>query len=169
MTTNFDAVLAHVAPPGHDPVVGVGNTGKDIGLLDLPADRRGNGIGERSGQRANVAAGLGQQVEEAQFGEHVVVPTGRCSNEAGEAADAIGEAAGLGIDQPSREVVPRCVTGERRIGQANADPVVEPAIEFCQPSVHPFDTIVASRVAIGLGHWLRWFALANRISGLDRF
>jgi hypothetical protein len=35
--------------------------------------------------------------------------------------------------------------------------------------VHPFDTIVASRVAIGLRRWLRRFALADRISGLDRF
>jgi hypothetical protein len=35
--------------------------------------------------------------------------------------------------------------------------------------VHPFDTIVASRVAIGLRHWLRWFALTDRISGFDRF
>ena len=134
MTTDFDAVLAHVAPPGHDPVIGVGHTGKDIGLLDLPANRRCNGIGEWSWQRAEVTTGLREQVEEAQFGEHVVVPVGRRSNEAGEATDAVGEAAGLRVDQPSGEVVPGCVTGERRVGQAGADPVVEPAIEFCQPA-----------------------------------
>ena len=88
--------------------------------------RRRGGPG-RSGRRWPAC---GEQVQDAELGEHVLVPVGPGADDAGEPADTVGERAGLGVDEPGGDVVPRGVAGERRIGQPGAHPVVEPAVEL---------------------------------------
>ena len=52
------------------------------------------------------------------------------------------------IDETSRQIVPRRVLRERRIGEPGAHPVVEPPVEFGQPGEHPLDAVVAGPVPI---------------------
>ena len=130
--------------PGHEPVVGLGNTGEHVGLADLPADRGGHAVAEVVGQRAEPAARLREEVEQADLVEHPLVPVGRRADEPGESADPVGEAAGAGVDESRRERVPRGVLRERRVGEAGPHPIDEPAVEFVEPVVHPRHAVVAS-------------------------
>ena len=85
----------------------------------------------------------GEQVQHAELGEHDLVPVGPGADDAGEAADAVGEGAGPGVDEPGGEVVPRGVAGERRVGEAGAQAVVEPAVELDEPAAQAGDALVA--------------------------
>ena len=136
-------------------IVGVGHTTEDVGLANLPADRGGHGIGERTRQRSDAAAGLRQQVQHAEFGEHVAVPVGRGADEPCQPSDPVGEAAGLRIDEPGGELVPRAVAGERRVGEPGAHPVVEPPVEFRQPGVHPLHPFVTASIPVRVGGIVR--------------
>ena len=64
---------------------------------------------------------------------------------AAEAADAVGQPADLGVDEPGGDVVPRGVAGQRRIGQAGAHPVVQPPVELDEAGAHPGDPVVTAR------------------------
>ena len=70
------------------------------------------------GQLGHPLAGLGQQVQHAELGQHDLVPVGPGADDAGQAADPVGQRAGAGVDEAGGEVVPRGVAGERRVGEA---------------------------------------------------
>ena len=63
---DLDAVFAGVAAAGHQPVVGLGNTGEHVGLADLPADRGRHAVAEvvraacRAGGRPARGGGAGR-------------------------------------------------------------------------------------------------------------
>ena len=110
--------------------VGVGDAGEDVGLADLPAARRGHGVGQPAGQLGHPLAGRGQQVQHAELGEHDLVPVGPGADDAGQPPHPVGERAGAGVDEAGGEVVPRGVAGQRGVGEAGAQAVVEPAVEL---------------------------------------
>ena len=115
-----------------------------------------------AGQVGEPPAGLGEQVQHAELGEHACVPVGTGADEPGEPADAVGQRAGAGVDEAGGEVVPRGVAGQRRIGEAGAHAVVEPAVELDEALAHAGDALVARTVAVGrrqrLGS-IGWFGL----------
>ena len=123
--------------------VGVRHAGQHVGLADLPAAGRGHGVGETAGQLGDALAGLGQEVQHAELGEHDLVPVGAGPDDAGQAADPVGQGAGAGVDEAGREVVPRRVAGQRRVGETGAQPVVEPAVELDEAGQQPGDALVA--------------------------
>ncbi len=163
MAAHLDAVLALVAAPGDDPVVGVGHAAEHVGAADLPPTVVATASASGPGSERRRRPGLGEQMQQAEFCEHVVVPGGRRSDEPGEAPDAVGEAAGLGIDEARGEVVPGAVPGERRVGEPGPHPVVEPPIEFGQSGEHPLDPLVTGRVALVVG-WVEWPRVRRRPS-----
>ena len=101
--------------------------------------------GSGAGRRGTRWPAAGEQVEEAELGQHPVLPVGSRAHHSGEAADAVGERPRLGVDQPGRQVVPRGVPGERRVGEAGAHAVVDPAVELAQPGEGACDPLVAGR------------------------
>ena len=94
-------------------------------------------------------------MEQAQLREHVAVPIGRRPDEAREAPDPVGEAARLRVDEPCGQIVPRGVLRERWVGEAGAQPVVEPPVEFGEPREHPLDPLVTRPIAIRLWRLMR--------------
>ena len=88
-------------------------------------------------------------MQDPELGEYDLVPVGPCPDDAGEAADAVGERAGAGIDEASGDVVPCRIAGERRIGEPGAQAVVEPAIEVDQPAAEAFDALVTGALPLG--------------------
>ena len=125
-------------------MVGLGNADEHVGLADLPPDGGRDAIGEVVRERAEPAARLRQQVEQTDLVEHPLVPVGRRADEAGQSADPIGQAAGTGVDESRRQGIPRGELRQRRVGEARAHPVVQPAVEFVEPLVHPRHPVVAS-------------------------
>ena len=96
-------------------------------------------------QLGHPLAGLGQQVEHAELGQHDLVPVGAGADHTGQAANAVGQGTGAGVDEPGGELVPRGVAGQRRVGESGAQAVVEPAVELDQPATQPLDPLVAAR------------------------
>ena len=101
------------------------------------------------GQLRDAAAGAGEQVEHAELGEDDLVPVGPGADDAGEAAHAVGQGAGAGVDETGGELVPRGVAGEGRVGEAGADAVVEPALELDEAGNEALDAFVALAVEVG--------------------
>ena len=88
VAADLDAVLPRVAAAGHDPAVGHRRPRQHVGLADLPADGRRDRVGEGRRQARDALAGCGEQVEEAELGEHPVLPVGSRAHHSGEAADS---------------------------------------------------------------------------------
>src|SRR3954447_17800174 len=99
------------------------------------------------------------------------MPVGMGPNQTGKPTDTVGETADLSVDQPRGQAVPGLVIGERWIGQARAQAIVEPAVEIGKTRRHPHDPLVAplvrldrwrqhrcrlrSAVPVSLALWLR--------------
>ncbi len=143
VTAYLDAVLSGVAARGDDPRVGVGYAAEHVGLADLPTHRGRHRVGEWPRQRTETPTRLRQQVQQAEFLQHVAVPIGRRPHQTGQSPDAIGEAAGLRVDEARRQLVPRRVPRERRVGEPRTQAVVEPPVELGEPGEHPLDALVA--------------------------
>ena len=144
---HLDEVLADVAAAGDEPVVGLRRRRLDVGLAHLPAARDGDAVGERARQLRNALAGLGEEVQDAHLGEHLLVPVGLGADPPGEPADAVGEGAGTGVGETAGQLVPRGEAGDARVGEPGAQAILEPAVELDEPAEEPLDAIVARRVA----------------------
>ena len=155
MPADFDAVLSLIATPGDDPVVGIGNSTEYISFAHLPADRRGHRIRKRIGKGAEPATRLREQMEQPEFGEHIVVPGRGCPNEPRKPSDPVGETASLCVDESRSEVIPRCVASERWVSKAGANAIVKPTVELSEPGEHPLDPLVSGIVALVFGRRLR--------------
>ena len=80
-------------------------------------------VAEGVRQRAEPAARLRQEVEQADLVEHPFVPVGRRADDAGESPDPVGEAAGTGVDESRRERSPtwRTARAPGRRGRSASD------------------------------------------------
>ena len=115
----------------------------DVGLAHLPPARHGDTVGEVARQPRHALTGLGEEVEDADLGEHVVVPGRLGADPAGEPAHTVGECGGTGVGESPGDLVPGREAGDARIGESAPEPVFEPAIELDQSPDELLDALVA--------------------------
>ncbi len=127
---HLDEILAGVAAAGDQPAVRLGGDCLDVGLAHLPPARHGDTVGEIARQPRHALTGLGEEVEDADLGEHVIVPGGFGADAAGEPTHPVGECGSAGVGESPSDLVPRREAGDARIGEAAAETVFEPAIEL---------------------------------------